>query len=208
MACNNKNILSLIEDTRDELLTKADKNRQQRSKNYSVGSDSKFEIKKGNLIITTYVGDYEQKIELSSFLDRLRQRVLSSSHYKINVDNVRTLLRDCFSDLDLKISCGCADWKYRLAYKASKEGYIFGPRETRPPKITNPAGSAGSLCKHLNRALSNYSWLSFFSGAVYKFLFKHQDEIGDAFGIPNLSDYFARSYNKRRRPERETGDEE
>lgn len=200
---------SLLEDTRSELLRNTESGRKEKSKRYSVNNSTEFEIHKGNLVITTFVGDYEQKIELTSFLDRLRNRVMSSEYYKINVDNIRTLLRNCFSDLDLKVSCTCADWKFRLAYRASEEGYIYGEKETRPAEKTNPKDTKGSLCKHLIRVLSNYSWLSFLSGVVYRYLKNHVDELAKAFGIPDLKDYFARDYNKKDVPLKEPqGDEE
>ena len=199
----------LLEETRSDLLRNTEPNRKANSKRYSVNNKTEFEIKKGNLVITTFVGDYEQKIELTSFLDRLRNRVKSSQYYKINVDNVRTLLRNCFSDLDLRVSCTCADWRFRLAYKASQEGYIYGEKETRPADITNPKDTKGSLCKHLIRVLSNYSWLSFLSGVIYRYLKNHVDELSKAFGIPDLEDYFARDYNKKEiPPEKPQGDEE
>lgn len=200
---------SLLEDTRSELLRNTEAGRKEKSKRYSVNNSTEFEIHKGNLVITTFVGDYEQKIELTSFLDRLRNRVMSSEYYKINVDNIRALLRNCFSDLDLRVSCTCADWKFRLAYKASEEGYIYGEKETRPAEKTNPKDTKGSLCKHLIRVLSNYSWLSFLSGVVYRYLKNHVDELAKAFGIPDLKDYFARDYNKKDVPLKEPqGDEE
>ena len=187
----------LLEDTRSELLRNTEKSRKEKSRRYSVNNSTEFEIRKGNLVITTFVGDYEQKIELTSFLDRLRNRVKSSQYYKINVDNIRTLLRNCFSDQDIKVSCTCADWRFRLAYRASEEGYIYGEKETRPADKTNPKDTKGSLCKHLIRVLSNYSWLSFLSGVVYRYLRNHADELAKAFGIPDLKDYFARDYNKK-----------
>lgn len=200
---------SLLEDTRSELLRNTEAGRKEKSKRYSVNNSTEFEIHKGNLVITTFVGDYEQKIELTSFLDRLRNRVMSSEYYKINVDNIRTLLRNCFSDLDLKVSCTCADWKFRLAYRASEEGYIYGEKEIRPAEKTNPKDTKGSLCKHLIRVLSNYSWLSFLSGVVYRYLKNHVDELAKAFGIPELKDYFARDYNKKQQPLKEPqGDED
>ena len=193
----NDTFRKLSEETRSELLKNTEAERKKRSKNYSVNNSTEFEVQKGNLVITTYVGDYEQKIELTSFLDRLRNRVLSSQYYKITVDNIRTLLRNCFSDMDLRVSCTCGDWKYRIAYRASENGYIYGEKETRAANITNPNDTKGSLCKHLIRVLSNYSWLSFLSGVVYRYLKNHVKELARAFDIPNLEEYFARDYNKK-----------
>lgn len=188
---------SLLEETRSDLLRNTEPSREASSKRYSVNNNTEFEVRKGNLVITTFVGDYEQKIELTSFLDRLRNRVNSSQYYIINVDNIRTLLRNCFSDLDLRVNCTCADWQFRIKYRASQHGYVYGEPETRPAVITNPKDTKGSLCKHLIRVLSNYSWLSFLSGVVYRYLKNHVDELAKAFGIPDLEDYFARDYNKK-----------
>lgn len=193
--------VELLEETRSELLRQVEKTRKEKSKRYSVNNQTEFEIRKGNLVITTFVGDYQQKIELTSFLDRLRNRVKSSQYYKISVDNVRTLLRNCFSDLDLRVSCTCGDWKYRLAYRATQDGYIYGEKENRPAEKTNPHDTKGSLCKHLARVLSNYSWLSFLSGVVYRYLRNHVDELAKAFNIPDLKDYFARGYNRKQQQE-------
>lgn len=198
----------MFEDTRSELLRNTEPSRKEKSKRYSVNNSTEFEVHRGNLVITTFVGDYEQKIELTSFLDRLRNRVKSSQYYKINVDNIRTLLRNCFSDLDLRVNCTCADWRFRLAYRASEEGYIYGERETRPANKTNPRDTKGSLCKHLIRVLSNYSWLSFLSGVVYRYLKNHVDELAKAFSIPDLEDYFARDYNKKETPLKEPQEDE
>jgi hypothetical protein len=64
---------------------------------------------------------------------------------------------DAIESSDVKVDCTCPDFKYRLAYYASQNGFKEGELENRPAEITNPNNNKGSCCKHILVALNNAS---------------------------------------------------
>lgn len=63
---------------------------------------------------------------------------------------------------------------YRLRYSASKFGYQYGDKETRPPNITNPK-LEGCLCKHLSAVMVNKRWLTQVAADLNDFLNADQE---------------------------------
>lgn len=53
----------------------------------------------------------------------------------------------------------CPDWKYRMAYFATKNRYNSGTPEVRPSDITNPGDTKGAGCKHSLLVISNLDWM-------------------------------------------------
>ena len=69
----------------------------------------------------------------------------------------------------------CADWKYRIAYHATRGGYNSGNPEMRASDITNPRDSKGAGCKHVNLVLGNIDWIMKVSSVINNYIHYMED---------------------------------
>lgn len=92
-------------------------------------------------------------------LQRKIQQHVKSAKNKFDRDIIAKALMDAISSSDVKVDCNCPDFKYRLAYHATKQGFKAGEEENRAANITNPNDDKGALCKHIIAALNNASWI-------------------------------------------------
>lgn len=59
---------------------------------------------------------------------------------------------------------------YRYKYWATRGGYNYGTKETRPANITNPNNNIGAVCKHLDLLLSNENWVGKTASVLNQFI--------------------------------------
>lgn len=64
----------------------------------------------------------------------------------------------------------CPDWKYRMAYFATKGQYNSGEPEVRPSDITNPRDSKGAGCKHSLLVISNLDWMMKIASVINNYI--------------------------------------
>lgn len=102
--------------------------------------------------------NYEVTVEFSKLSQKIQGYVKAAKN-QFDRDIVTKALMNALSSSDVKISCNCADFKYRLAYWSSKEGAKSGEQETRPSDITNPTNNLGLCCKHILAVLNNVQWM-------------------------------------------------
>lgn len=173
--------LSLTEATRNDLINKSKK-----SDNYKDQSKgrNRWERRNHSRIVTS-VQQYN-KIDMNSFfkqdellvgievIGETDNYVVSLKYYgvlkeianqiKLNNDKlefkcIMIALQRMFNADNVFIHCTCADFKYRQAYYASKDGYNAGPVELRPSNVTNPNDTKGGGCKHVNLVIGNVNWI-------------------------------------------------
>ena len=173
----------LLEDNRTQLLSKSKKadnyvpsnqalgkNRYQRRVRSSVARSVqqynsidmnklfKNNILDVNIEVQGETDKYIVTISFGGFLDFLHDQLKHTN----NILDLRTICRaliSAFNSDNVYIKCTCPDWKYRMAYWASKNDIITGPQENRPSDITNPVDTKGPGCKHVLLVLSNTVWL-------------------------------------------------
>ena len=102
--------------------------------------------------------NYEVTVEFSKLSQKIQGYVKAAKN-QFNRDIVTKALMNALSSSDVKISCTCSDFKYRISYWSSKEGAKSGEQETRAANITNPSNNLGLCCKHILAVLNNVQWM-------------------------------------------------
>lgn len=102
---------------------------------------------RGSISFLVNVGDYKSIIEIEGV------KSLADSMYPDRVPSrseAQGIINLAISHNNIRVFCGCPDFKYRFYYVNSILGTLpVGiPNEDRPAHITNP-GDNGILCKHL-----------------------------------------------------------
>lgn len=101
--------------------------------------------------------NYLVTISFNNILETLRKYVEEKQIVDLR-DVLRSLLTS-FNRDDVYIHCSCDDWKYRMAYFATKKDINAGEPEIRPSVETNPNDELGDGCKHSLLVLNNTSWM-------------------------------------------------
>lgn len=118
----------------------------------------KQDILKFDIKVRGETDNYIVKVIFSGILKALRP-LIKESQNNLTRDIIYGSLIKAFNSEDVKISCTCPDYKYRLAYQNSKNGYNAGEDEKRKSDITNPEDTKGAGCKHILNVLNNTEWL-------------------------------------------------
>lgn len=177
---NSLNEGHLWEVSRKDLVAKSrvqDKKRFNKRLNYQVSNFRGVDLQKlfedDYFVFTTPIKDYVCTVAFPGVFSSLKKVVKSTKgdSTKIDLQMVIKALRIAFDATDdVKVNCTCADWVYRFAYWATKNGYKYGNPETRPSDITNPDDALGATCKHLDLLLSNKRWLTKAASVVNAFI--------------------------------------
>lgn len=110
----------------------------------------KVEGETNNYIVTISFNDILPKI----------QRKIHENKKLLEFKCIYDALIQAINSGDVKISCTCPDYKYRLKYWNSQSGDEAGEKETRAADKTNPNNSKGPACKHILAVLNNVEWLN------------------------------------------------
>lgn len=102
--------------------------------------------------------DYNVLIRFDGALREIAEQIKRNNN-KLEFKCILIALQRVFNSGNVYVSCDCADFRYRIAFSASKGGYNSGPIETRASDITNPHDTKGAGCKHINLVLGNVDWL-------------------------------------------------
>lgn len=146
----------LYEYTRTALLDKARKETKQRyakrtesGENWSLERVGLLELVSGSEDLYLYFsvnGKYKVALVILKFkpvLDKYLEGKFKNDPNKA----IDKALMYALKYNHVKTSCECNDFKYRMAYMATKKGYGFEVEEERPATKTNP-NNQGGLCKH------------------------------------------------------------
>lgn len=121
-----------------------------------------------SIIVHGETDDYIVRIVFTNLLVQIRQEIS-----RTNDVTRRTFVRaivSAFNDGDILTRCNCADYRYRIAYHATKDGAIAGVGEDRPSDITNPNNTKGDSCKHINMVISNNAWITKIASVIYNYI--------------------------------------
>lgn len=95
---------------------------------------------------------------------------IKRNNNKLEFKCVLIALQRTFNSGDVFVSCSCPDWKYRIAFNATKGGYNSGTPELRPSDITNPRDSKGAGCKHVNLVIGNIDWVMKIASVINNYI--------------------------------------
>lgn len=139
--------------------------------------------------------DYIVTMKFGGFLDVLHDQ-LEKNGGKLELRVIIRALVESFNSDDVYIHCSCPDWKYRMAYWATRNSITSGPPETRPSNITNPRDTLGAGCKHTLAALANHNWLIKVASVInnyIKYFAKHKERLFADIIFPAI---YQRPYDK------------
>ena len=197
----NESKHKIEEKSRNELLAKTKSqtitryNKAQEYKGFYIrGVDLDDLLKKdSSLVINCQVGNYRDQIEIENVLYWLQYEIEERNHdLQVTSKYVTQALMDAIDGMNIKVNCDCGDFRFRMAYQATKYQYKYGTPENRPAKIRNP-DDIGSLCKHLTALLSNKRWLQQITSFLMDFVVENIDKVnqflrrqpGKEFTVPN-----------------------
>ena len=104
-------------------------------------------------------GDYIVTISFKDILLKI-QRKIHDNKQLLEFRCIYDALIQAINNGDVKISCNCPDYRYRIKYWNSESGDEAGEKETRKADHTNPNNSKGPACKHILAVLNNVEWLN------------------------------------------------
>ena len=119
---------------------------------------------------------YEVLVSFSNVLERLQRQVKLHKN-KLDANIVYQALAQAINSGDVKVSCSCPDFKYRIAYFATKNGTNSGAAETRKSDETNPNDTKGAGCKHINLILNNTGWLAKVASVITNYINYAKDDM-------------------------------
>lgn len=194
----SNNIKFLSEATRHDLLTKAHaadsytnrkknryNNRTSVAVSYTTENMSDIDV---NLLFKNDIIDAKFfikglkdthciEIVFKGFCNELHQII--NPNERISLIQIEKALKIAFNKSDIYVDCDCGDFKYRMAYNATKDGYKAGNPQTEPIKksissrrnsTSNINKNLGPICKHLANALQNLDWLRPLSRTIYNLI--------------------------------------
>lgn len=206
----------LHEATRKELLRKSRKARGYTSKigsrwtakdNSSIANTvkdynnidmDKFWKKDDLIFIVKTEGEtdtYNVTLDFTNILPRIREGVKNNKNLfekKILYDALVSALNSS----DVKISCTCGDFIYRMAYQASKHGYKAGAQETRSSDVTNPNDDLGAGCKHVLYVLNNAKWIRNIASVINNYVNYAKDHMEHLYSQYIFPKIYGMSYDK------------
>lgn len=138
-------------------------------------------------------GDYLVGVELADILPKIQRRIKQNNN-KLDITSIYDGLLQGINSSDLKIDCTCPDYKYRLKYYASKNGYNKGAAETRASEKTNPNDSKGAVCKHILAVLNNVEWLRKIASVINNYINYCKDNMEYNYGKYIFPKLFGISY--------------
>ena len=132
----------------------------------SLFKDDKLDVQ---IKVQGETDDYIIRISFFDFLEKLHEQ-LQKFNDKLSLTVVTKALTSAFNGDNVYIHCTCPDWKYRMAFYATKNDINSGEPELRPSDITNPNDTKGPGCKHVMLAISNNTWLIRLASTVYNYI--------------------------------------
>lgn len=169
----------LLEDTRNDLVTKGKRGEREKGDGktrYEKRVKSRFasstrsynkidmnELFKNNILtvrieVKGETADYIVTMKFGGFLDTLRD-ILKRQDDKLDLRAIIRALLEAFNRHDVYIRCSCPDFFYRMGYYATVDKIIEGEPQLIPSDITNPRNTLGPGCKHVMLVLANTGWL-------------------------------------------------
>ena len=132
-----------------------------------------------NIEVRGETDNYLVRISFAGFLDNFQR--IAKDRDNIKLRDITRALTQAFNSDDVYFNCQCADFKYRHAYWASKNGMIAGDPEVRPSDITNPNDTKGGMCKHIAMVMSNNSWIMKVASVIRNYVMYMQKNMPDLY---------------------------
>jgi hypothetical protein len=118
--------------------------------------------------------DYIVLIRYNGVLREIQEQIKRNNN-KLEFKCVLIALQRIFNQGNVFVSCSCGDFRYRIAYNATKGGYNSGQPELRSSNITNPSDTKGAGCKHINLVLGNIDWIMKVASVINNYIHYMKD---------------------------------
>lgn len=122
-----------------------------------------------NISVNGETDNYVVRMSFGGFLEILRDRI-KMNHDILDYRTISQALVIGFNKDDCYIHCTCPDWKYRMAFFATRGQINSGDPENRPSNITNPHNDLGPGCKHVALCLTNAMWVTKVASVINNYI--------------------------------------
>ena len=140
-------------------------------------------------------GDYIVKVEFTNILSRLQEKIKQNRNL-LELKLIYKSLTEALNSSDVKVSCSCPDFKYRLSYWLSQHDEIEGEKENREAQITNPNDNLGAGCKHILCILNNADWLHKISSVINNYVAYAKEHMEDLYARYIFPKLYGMEYKK------------
>lgn len=124
--------------------------------------------------------NYEVEVLFDGILDSIN-RELKNNDYNLEYKVIYRAIIDAINKQDIFVSCSCPDFKYRMAYWASKGRFNSGQPQVIPARITNPNNSQGAGCKHIMKVLADLDWAMKLASCINNYIIYMQEHYPDKY---------------------------
>lgn len=141
--------------------------------------------------------DYMVKVVFDKVCEKIKNEIKFNNN-ELEYKAIYRAIVNAINQQNIRISCDCPDWKYRLNYYATKDDYNSGQPENRPAVITNPNDRDGAGCKHILNVLGNLDWALKLATSIYNYIKYMEENYPDKFErliFPKIFDISFEEYN-------------
>ena len=139
--------------------------------------------------------NYEVEVLFDGILDAIN-RELKNNKYILEYKVIYRAIIDAINKQDIFVSCTCADFKYRMAYWASKGRFNSGQPQVVPARITNPNNSEGAGCKHIMKVLADLDWAMKLASCINNYIIYMQEHYVDKYEYIIFPAIYDMSYSR------------
>jgi hypothetical protein len=193
--------MNITEATRKELIDKSksadivksygETRYERRLKQHVINSIAIFNMLDMNALFKADVLSFIVPVEGESddymvkvIFDKVCEKIKDELRFNNNQLEYKVIYRaivNAINQQNIRVSCDCPDFKYRLAYQATQGDFNSGQPENRPARITNPNDSDGAGCKHILNVLGNLDWALKLATSIYNYIKYMEDNYPDKF---------------------------
>lgn len=134
-----------------------------------------------SVVVQGETDDYLVRMSFGGFLDYLHNQ-LNQNNKKFDTRTITRALVSAFNSDQVKIHCNCPDWKYTMAFWATKNDIdsVENEQNSNGKWIRNPDDTKGAGCKHSLLVLSNNTWLMKVASVIrnyVNYMEKHNEKL-------------------------------
>lgn len=134
-----------------------------------------------DVVVHGETNDYLVRMSFGGFLDYLHNQ-LNQNNKQFDTRTISRALVTAFNSDQVYIHCSCPDWKYTMAFWATKNDIdsVKNEQKSNGKRLRNPTDTKGAGCKHSLLVLSNNTWLMKVASVIknyVNYMEKHQQKL-------------------------------
>ena len=134
-----------------------------------------------DVVVHGETNDYLVRMSFGGFLDYLHNQ-LNQNNKQFDTRTISRALVTAFNSDQVYIHCSCPDWKYTMAFWATKNDIdsVKNEQKSNGKWLRNPTDTKGAGCKHSLLVLSNNTWLMKVASVIknyVNYMEKHQQKL-------------------------------